>query len=253
MPFRHANAARCACLLLAASAALATATGASTCPDLAAVSQPPTSTTGGWQSCLSEWSVLGGPADNYETDGPVEAVTWWGFLDDPGGDANPKSFRLTFFTLDGVSGLPCMPEHEYDVQVVPQATGELYDGAPLFAFHATLQPPCPLRRGWIVIEGTAANPSRPFYWISGAPGDHASALRAWWGLWYWVGDLDLALCLETATCEGDVDGDGAVDAHDLMAVLDQWNAAGGPADVNGDGTVNVLDALAVLAAWGPCP
>jgi hypothetical protein len=219
-------------------------TCASTCPDGTALSQPPTPVSGDWKSYLSEWSVLGGPADNYEIDDAIASVTWWGFLDDPGGDANPKPFRLTFFTLDGVSGLPCAPAHEYDVAAVPALTGELYDAAPLYEFHAALEPPCPLRRGWIVIEGSASSPSRPFSWIDSEFGDGVSALRAWWGLWYWV---------ETVECAADVNGDGVVNVHDLLGVLGAWNAAGGPADLNGDGVVDHLDMLEVLAEWGPCP
>jgi hypothetical protein len=53
-------------------------------------------------------------------------------------------------------------------------------------------------------------------------------------------------------CPADVNGDGAVDVLDLLAVLAAWGNAGGPEDVNGDGAVNVLDLLEVLSAWGPC-
>jgi hypothetical protein len=49
-----------------------------------------------------------------------------------------------------------------------------------------------------------------------------------------------------------VNGDGAVDVLDLLAVLAAWGAAAGPEDINGDGIVDVLDLLELLAAWGPC-
>ena len=57
----------------------------------------------------------------------------------------------------------------------------------------------------------------------------------------------------TDTCFGDIDGNGAVDVNDVLAVLADW----GPcrdcaADLDGNGEVDVTDLLAVLAAWGDC-
>ncbi len=49
----------------------------------------------------------------------------------------------------------------------------------------------------------------------------------------------------------DVNGDGAVDVLDLLAVLGAWGPCPDcPEDINDDGTVDVLDLLAVLANWG---
>jgi len=53
-------------------------------------------------------------------------------------------------------------------------------------------------------------------------------------------------------CPGDVDGNGAVDFQDLLAILGAWGNAGGPEDVDGSGTVEFGDILAVLATWGAC-
>ncbi|MHC5003556.1 MAG: trypsin-like serine protease [Planctomycetota bacterium] len=50
----------------------------------------------------------------------------------------------------------------------------------------------------------------------------------------------------------DVDGDGAVDIDDLIAVLMAWGPCGAgpcPADTNGDGFVDIDDLVAVLLAW----
>jgi hypothetical protein len=54
------------------------------------------------------------------------------------------------------------------------------------------------------------------------------------------------------TCLGDVDGSGAVDVQDLVAVVLAWGSSDPAADVNGDGTVDVQDLVAVIVAWGPC-
>lgn len=53
-------------------------------------------------------------------------------------------------------------------------------------------------------------------------------------------------------CPADVNGSGAVDFVDLLAILGAWGSAGGPEDVDGSGTVGFGDVLAVLGSWGPC-
>jgi hypothetical protein len=54
-------------------------------------------------------------------------------------------------------------------------------------------------------------------------------------------------------CPADLDGDGAVGASDIAALLSAWGALGGAADINGDGEVGALDLAALLSAWGACP
>ena len=57
-----------------------------------------------------------------------------------------------------------------------------------------------------------------------------------------------------APCLADVNGDGAVNVNDLLAVLAAWGSPGASGeDINGDGIVDVADLLLLLAAWGPCP
>jgi hypothetical protein len=53
-------------------------------------------------------------------------------------------------------------------------------------------------------------------------------------------------------CAADIDGNGAVDAGDLAALLAAWGSAGGAADIDGSGAVDAADLGALLAAWGPC-
>ncbi|MHC5005161.1 MAG: EF-hand domain-containing protein, partial [Planctomycetota bacterium] len=58
-------------------------------------------------------------------------------------------------------------------------------------------------------------------------------------------------------CPADVDGTGAVDVDDLVAVILAWGPCGVPegcaADVDGSGFIDVDDLVAVILAWGPCP
>lgn len=56
------------------------------------------------------------------------------------------------------------------------------------------------------------------------------------------------LCSPSCPC--DSDGNGVIDAVDLLALLAGWGTAGG--DCTGDGLTDVADLLALLAAWGEC-
>ena len=54
-------------------------------------------------------------------------------------------------------------------------------------------------------------------------------------------------------CLGDLDGNGRVDADDLVSILVHWGGdSSSGADVDGDGSVDGKDLGLVLAAWGPC-
>ncbi len=61
--------------------------------------------------------------------------------------------------------------------------------------------------------------------------------------------IDVSSC---EPCPGDLDGTGAVDIGDLLAILAAWGNKGGPEDLDGSGFVDIGDLLIVLAAWGPC-
>ena len=57
-------------------------------------------------------------------------------------------------------------------------------------------------------------------------------------------------------CAADINHDGAVNASDLLAVINGWGSCPAghcPEDVNVDGTVNAGDLLSVINAWGACP
>ena len=49
---------------------------------------------------------------------------------------------------------------------------------------------------------------------------------------------------------GDLDGDGAVIANDLAALLGSWGQSRVPADLDLDGTVGAADLAALLSSWG---
>jgi hypothetical protein len=55
---------------------------------------------------------------------------------------------------------------------------------------------------------------------------------------------------QSLACPGDLDGDGAVSAADLVDLLAAWGSAGG--DLDGDGTTTIKDLLVLLTNWGPC-
>jgi hypothetical protein len=64
--------------------------------------------------------------------------------------------------------------------------------------------------------------------------------------------LQLYVAEPPVLCPADVNGDGAVDVLDLLALLSAWGNTSGPEDINGDGIVDVLDLLELLSSWGPC-
>ncbi|MBL9119614.1 MAG: FG-GAP repeat protein [Phycisphaerae bacterium] len=55
----------------------------------------------------------------------------------------------------------------------------------------------------------------------------------------------------TATCPGDLNDSGTVDAADLAILLGQWGSSGS-ADLNGNGVIEGGDLAILLGAWGNC-
>ena len=55
-------------------------------------------------------------------------------------------------------------------------------------------------------------------------------------------------------CEGDVNGDGAVNVNDILEVIGAYGSSDGSGDADNDGDADTNDVLTVLAAWGTdCP
>lgn len=58
----------------------------------------------------------------------------------------------------------------------------------------------------------------------------------------------------TGVCPADIDGSGAVDFGDILAILSAWgDCPDCPEDLSGNGSVDFADVLVVLGAWGACP
>lgn len=57
----------------------------------------------------------------------------------------------------------------------------------------------------------------------------------------------------TASCPGDLDGDGIVDGADVGILLGVWQAGDPCADLDGSGVVDGADLGALLGDWGNCP
>jgi len=53
-------------------------------------------------------------------------------------------------------------------------------------------------------------------------------------------------------CPADIDGSGAVDVADILALIGGWGGNDPTHDIDGDGSVGVGDLLIIIAAWGPC-
>jgi hypothetical protein len=54
-------------------------------------------------------------------------------------------------------------------------------------------------------------------------------------------------------CPWDLNGDGVVDHHDLLALIDSFGPCDGcPEDLNGDGIVNGKDVAELVRHFGPC-
>ncbi|MFK7960824.1 MAG: hypothetical protein AB8G96_09895 [Phycisphaerales bacterium] len=88
----------------------------------------------------------------------------------------------------------------------------------------------------------------PFLFSFLAPGPHV-----------YVGDPNNSndeifgtVTINVGSCPGDIDGNNAVGLEDVLAILADWGATGGPADLNLDGQVGLADLLVVLGSWGPC-
>ena len=58
---------------------------------------------------------------------------------------------------------------------------------------------------------------------------------------------------QEAPCDGDADGNGAIDFNDLVTMLSLWGPCDGCAsDIDGNGQVEFNDLVALLSQWGSC-
>jgi hypothetical protein len=69
----------------------------------------------------------------------------------------------------------------------------------------------------------------------------------WGGRWIGSGG-----CIFSRAFNGaDINGDGRVNAADLVRLLAQWGRRGGPEDIDGDGRVGLHDLMTLVANWAP--
>ncbi len=84
-----------------------------------------------------------------------------------------------------------------------------------------------------------------FQWFDGADMENQNRNVYWNNLGLGGGGDD---------CPTDIDGSGATDVGDLLAMIGQWGPCSGCAgDLDGNGSVDVSDLLTAIGAWGPCP
>ena len=53
-------------------------------------------------------------------------------------------------------------------------------------------------------------------------------------------------------CEGDFDGDGAVDVDDVLSVINAYGTFNNTYDLDGNSYINVQDILILLGVYGDC-
>lgn len=119
--------------------------------------------------------------------------------------------------------------------------------------------PVDLAPGHYWFEGTIVGPDDN-RWLTG----FEDALNECWVNWEDLGGLQPGSdqfgverhlnfrLYGTVRCRADLDGNGAVDFADVLAILSAWDNAGGPEDLDESGFVDFGDLLIVLASWGPC-
>lgn len=178
-----------------------------------------------------------GPWRRWDADGEAFVAT------DADGGAGER-LELSFLTLSAVSGDGPVPG--FDLAVQPD--GGWHRHLDQFALAGPGEPaPAP---GAYAIElelySTDPDVARSLsMWLVhdlDAPAGHVDAAVA-----------HLRAALEPPACAGDLDASGDVGFPDLLVLLTDYGAAGGPADLDGSGAVGFPDLLVLLTAWGSCP
>ena len=121
--------------------------------------------------------------------------------------------------------------------------------------------------GQVVGYCTTPGPSRAFVWQNGVMSNLNDFIPSELGLTLIEGmsisnngqilcqatgqDADYVAVLLTpkGSTLGDFNCDNIVNVDDLLGVISNWGASGGPADLNSDKVVNVDDLLIVLTNW----
>jgi hypothetical protein len=184
----------------------------------------------------------------------VTRVRWWGQT------LPAHGFDVQFYNQDpnttavqphivGAGSGPFAEEH-FAAPTVESVGGGLYQ------FTVDLATPVALDGGtryFLSVYGLSDVPWATWSWAQG----QGSGWTFWWqrGLhMYFLIGGGRAMELSGDLCTGDVDGSGAIDFGDLLAVLSDWGPCPGCAsDLDGNGDVAFADLLLILSLWGPGP
>lgn len=166
-----------------------------------------------------------------------------------GGDGD-ATWLYTFFDRDVPEDSPQWDTPGGDFEPTPSATQDVGD----IAFYSWTSTPAMVAD----VQAWLDAPDTDFGWAMVGPEDQSETVKRF-NTHEYLGTatrkpkLVIDFTMNTPPCPSDIDGNGAVDVNDLLAVLGAWGDKGGDADVNDDGVVDVADLLQVLADWGPCP
>lgn len=192
----------------------------------------------------------------------LDQVSLWLWNNDPSNE-HPITVTLREDTNGGQGGsIPSdviLESWTFDVPVTGTFNPILFD------FSSVVLPE--LEDGanyWVAAESPTAGLHTPV-WAIASPGNGFMSLAGSDGVWSpGANGANTAMTIMgspvSEPCEGDANGDGAVDPLDGGFVLARFGCpvgTGNPdcdaADVNGDGAVDPLDSGFVLARFGDCP
>jgi hypothetical protein len=107
---------------------------------------------------------------------------------------------------------------------------------------------------WSTIDGGGGTSEAGGFSLTGTIGQPDAGTAAGGTFTLAGGFWGVAELVGPPPCPEDIDGSGAIDFGDIVAVLAVFgDCRDCPEDLDGDGEVGFSDLLAVLAGYGPCP
>lgn len=196
------------------------------CPVGAAVSQPPSETTGApGFSDESDNNIRA--FDNFSgLTEPISGIVWWG------GGINPNEcqraqddYEVAFFPDNGGQPGGTAVATRTITAATSIATGADAGFGGLRRYEATFEPPVDLAAGWVSVFGVNDNSGCFFYWANGEGGNNLAFSSAAGSI-----GVDFAFCLVTAPPGGfhtaDVDTSGDIGLSEVLRVVQLYNASG---------------------------
>ena len=106
---------------------------------------------------------------------------------------------------------------------------------------------------WWTVDGGGGASSGADFTVTSTIGQPDAGVSTG-GTWTLSGGFWAGGAVSVPPCPEDLDGSGAVDFGDVLAVLSTFGACPGcPEDLDGNDTVDFADLLVVLSTFGPCP